>query len=292
MIKYVPLALMCILATAKVCVQSKASKSFLKTFNDVCLFNCGVFLVIALIFIYSTPNASLFTWLIAAVYAVFTVAFQLSYTKALSAGSVSLTVMMANLSICIPTLFSVLFYEEKLTVFRVIGILFTLVSIVCMTGRSGQAKEKKDKKWLLFSVTAALSCSLANVAQKIFNASVYGAEREAFISVSYALAFVLTGAVWLISLFLNKSQKNTEKKKISGTLVLFILLIGVILAAFQWTNNYALSMMDGSIVFPVYSGGTVVLSTLAGVLFFKDKLTKKQLLGVCLGLVAVVLMNF
>ena len=291
MIEYLPLALMCVLATSKVCVQSKASKSFLKNFNDVCLFNCGIFLVIALIFIYSIPNASLPTWAFAVASAVFTVAFQLFYTKALSTGSVSLTVMMVNLSIVIPTLVSVAFYDEKLTVFRAIGILFTLGSIVCMTGKNSENKEPTNRKWLLFSVIAALSNSIANVALKIFNSSVYAPEREAFISASYLLAFVLTAVVCVVLFFLNKSAK-TAKKKISWTPILFIVLIGVILAAFQWTNNYALSVIDGSIVFPVYSGGTVVLSTLAGVVFFKDKLTKKQLIGMCLGLVAVVFMNF
>ena len=287
MIEYLLLALMCVLATAKVTVQTKASKSILKDFKDVSLFNCGVFLVIAVVFSYSLYNSSPVIWLPATICAVLTVTFQLTYTNALSSGSVPLTVMMVNLSILIPTLFSVFYYGEELSVFQIIGIVFIVGAIFCMTGKEKQAKY--NGKWLFFSIVASLSNSFANVVLKIFNSSVYAPEREAFISASYVIAFVLTAIVFLILSF--RKHEKTEKKSYGKAFLLCVVLVGIILAAFQWTNNYTLSIVDGSIVFPVYSGGTIILSTLVGVVLFKDKLTKRQFLGICLGLIAVILMN-
>ena len=68
--------------------------------------------------------------------------------------------------------------------------------------------------------------------------------------------------------------------------------MGVILGVFVAINTYALSTIEGTFLYPTYSGGTIILSTLSGVLFFKDRLTVKQVLSILVGIVAVVLMNF
>jgi multidrug transporter EmrE-like cation transporter len=51
-------------------------------------------------------------------------------------------------------------------------------------------------------------------------------------------------------------------------------------------------MVDGTYFFPVYSGGAIVLSTLLGVIMFKDKISKNQVVGIILGIASIVLMNF
>ena len=68
--------------------------------------------------------------------------------------------------------------------------------------------------------------------------------------------------------------------------------VGIILALFQWLNTYAISTMDGAFLFPLYSGGSILLSTLVGVTLFRDRLTARQRVSLFVGIVAVILMNF
>ena len=76
-----------------------------------------------------------------------------------------------------------------------------------------------------------------------------------------------------------------------GRTYIFAVAVGIVLAIFQWLNTYAISIMDGSFLFPIYSGGSIILSTLVGILFFKDRLTKRQKTSIALGVIAVVIMN-
>ena len=112
--------LLCTLATAKVVLQSRFGKKNLIANSDNVLFNVIVFFTAAMIFLEDIPKASFSTWIFASTFAILTVIFQLTYTKALSVGNVSLTVMAVNLSMLFPSLVSVIFYDERLTLMRII----------------------------------------------------------------------------------------------------------------------------------------------------------------------------
>lgn len=46
--------------------------------------------------------------------------------------------------------------------------------------------------------------------------------------------------------------------------------------------------MDSAIFFPIVNGGGLVLTTLAAVLLFKERLSVKQWMGVAFGIISVV----
>ena len=66
---------------------------------------------------------------------------------------------------------------------------------------------------------------------------------------------------------------------------------GVVLAVFQLLNTYAISTIEAAIIFPSFYGGSLVLSALSGVIILKDKLTRKQVAAVALGVAALVILN-
>ena len=72
------------------------------------------------------------------------------------------------------------------------------------------------------------------------------------------------------------------------------LLLGIMIAsgACVAVNNkfnlYLSGVMDSAVFFPIVNGGGLVLTTLAAVLLFKEKLSTKQWIGVVLGIASVV----
>ena len=277
--------LLCTLATAKVTLQSRFGKRTLTTASDNVLFNAAVFFTAAILFSADIPRASLETWIFAAAFALLTVVFQLSYTKALSVGNVSLTVMAVNLSMLFPSLVSVIFYSEVLTPTRIVGIILTVLSFTLTVDfkRTGQL----SRPWFIFTAVAALANGGIGITQKIFGASGFGSEKKAFVACSYAIAFAVAFVLYLLT---RPRDRGAVNRKTAWTYV-FAVSVGIILAVFQWLNTYAISVMDGSFLFPVYSGGSIILSTLVGILFFKDKLSGRQKISIALGIIAVVIMN-
>ena len=276
--------LLCALATAKVTLQSRFGKKGLKTDSDNVLFNAMVFLTAALLFCADIPKASFNTWLFALTFAILTVVFQLSYTKALSVGNVSLTVMAVNLSMLFPVLVSIIFYNESLTPMRIVGIVLTVLSFTLTVDL--KTKERLSRSWLAFTAMAALANGGIGITQKIFGASEFCAEKKSFVACSYAIAFLIA-----FTLYLFVRSRDKEAGSARARAYIFAVAVGVVLAVFQWLNTYAISIMDGSFLFPVYSGGSIILSTLVGILFFKDKLTKTQKISITLGIIAVIIMN-
>jgi multidrug transporter EmrE-like cation transporter len=53
----------------------------------------------------------------------------------------------------------------------------------------------------------------------------------------------------------------------------------------------ALTTIPGSIVFPVSSAGSLLMVTISAIILFKEKVSKLNLLGILLTLIAVVLIN-
>ena len=277
--------LLCTLATSKVTLQSHFGKKSLTTNSDNVLFNATVFLTAAILFCADIPRASYQTWIFAASFAILTVIFQLTYTKALSIGNVSLTVMAVSLSMLFPSLVSVIFYNEALALMRIIGIGLTVLSFILTVDLEGE--RKLSRSWFIFTASASLANGGISITQKIFGSSNFNTEKRSFVACSYAIAFLVTLVLYLS---MRKQKENTKSLKSYQTYI-FAIAVGSILAVFQWLNTYAISVMDGSFLFPVYSGGSIILSTFVGILFFKDKLTKRQKISIALGIIAVIIMN-
>ena len=49
--------------------------------------------------------------------------------------------------------------------------------------------------------------------------------------------------------------------------------------------------MSASVMFPIISAGSIILTALISILFYKEKLTKMQYVGFVLGIIAIVLLN-
>ena len=276
---------LCALATLKVSLQSHFGKKELKAPTDPIFYNGLVFLASALLFARHIPDASPETWLFASLFAVCTVVFQLTYTHALSSGNVSLTVMIVNLSMLLPVLVSVLLFHEPFGIKHTLGILLTVCSFVlCVNFKDGG---HVTKKWFTLTVVAALANGLTTVSQKIFSATEFQGEKESFVSCAYLIAFLITLVIYLVCI-LRKANLDILKR---GRVYLIAVSVGIVLALFQWLNTYAISVIDGTLFFPVFSGGAIIFCTISGILFFKDKLTLKQGISIAVGVLAVVIMN-
>ena len=276
---------LCTLATLKVSLQSHFGKKELKTSSDPTFYNGLVFFSSALLFAKHIPGASPQTWLYASLFAIFTVLFQLSYTHALSGGNVSLTVMMVNLSMLLPVLVSVFFFHEPFGPKHAIGIVLTVLSFVlCVNFKDGG---KVTKKWFSLTLIATVANAFITISQKIFASSEFHTEKEAFVSCAYLIAFVITLVIYAITLLRKRASDIYKRPRV----YLIAISVGLVLALFQWLNTYAMSIIHGTFFFPVFSGGAIIFSTVAGILFFKDKLTVKQAISIVVGVIAVIIMN-
>lgn len=79
-----------------------------------------------------------------------------------------------------------------------------------------------------------------------------------------------------------KSNFNVKSRDSIGATI-----TGVVIGAVNIINLYISGAINSVIFFPVVNGGVIVLSGLAAIIFFREKLSVKQTIGLILGIAAI-----
>lgn len=172
---------------------------------------------------------------------------------------------------------SVLFFHETPDVLQVTGFCLAVAAIVLINFKREAGSSAGFKAGLILMLLAG---GMGDAMAKIFEELGNPALEPQFLICTFAVALILCTLLML------------HKKQLPGIWeVVFGLLIGV-------PNFFSAKFLLGAlediaavIVYPVYSVATILVVSLTGVLVFKERLEKRQWIGMGLILVALVLLN-
>lgn len=203
-------------------------------------------------------------------------AFRL-YQQSIHKNGVAITGAFAKMGVLIPTLVSMIVWREFPTGFQTVGILLTLIALgYYYTPRKDETTGLKFSFILLILMIAN---GLADFMTKIFQKYFEVADKEFFLVFAFFSAF-------LISLFYAKKDSTFSLRDFS---------IGILLGIPNVFSSYflimALQTMIATLVFPIFSAGSLVLITLGGLVFFKERLGKRERITISGILAALVLIN-
>ncbi|MCU0432767.1 MAG: EamA/RhaT family transporter [Bacteroidia bacterium] len=200
---------------------------------------------------------------------------------------VSVATVANKMSLVIPVIAAVLLYDDELTAAKIIGIVLALVAVVFTSKQQGGAAKGGWQLWVLPAVVfvgSGIIDALINYAQQQL---VPPAHALLFSSCCFFTAFTLGGIVLA-------AQVVRGKEKLSFRNVLGGIVLGVPNLFSIWCIMRALDtgIMDSSTMYPVNNMGIVALSAIGAVLLFKEKLSKLNIAGLALALVAIAVMTF
>lgn len=217
--------------------------------------------------------------------------FALSYTAytlfavmAMKAGSLAKTSLVLSSSLLIPTLYGFLFLNEAISITLVAGLALLIAGLWLVN----YVKEKSvtTLKWALFAFLAFAGSGMCSVVQKM-QVNTFGTEgKNVFMIVALAIVTVM---LFTVALFSKPERTNI------GSIVKKSLPLAAACGVFNGLCNmlvmYLNPRVPASILFPVISGGGVVLVFLYSVLVLKEKFTLLQKIGYGLGVASIILMN-
>ncbi len=273
-----------LMGTAKITVQGKFGKKNVKTLSDAIFFNGLIFLFSALVFLKDAGSAPLPVILYGMLFGFWTMLFQMSYIKAMSVGNISITVMMVNFAVVIPITVSAVMFHEPIGMLQYIAMILIAISFIISTDFT--KREKSTTKWLISAVFAVLSNGMNNVVQKFFAAN-HAEYTQSYVAWGYIFATLFSVLLYLILSCTGHKKTFPNKWNMIG----YSAATGIILGVFQFFNTQGAAKIPGPIFFSSYSGVAIVLSAVSGVVLFHDKLSKRQILGIACGTMALVLMN-
>jgi len=189
---------------------------------------------------------------------------------------VVLSSIFQKLGLLVTLVISVFVYHEVPDLLQGSGFVLAVAAIILMNYQKG-ASNVGSRAGLIGML---LACGMADAMSKIFTESGAAALEGQFLFFTFAVAMALC-FVFMVS----KGQRIGAGEALYG--------IAIAVPNF-FSSKFllgALEELSAVIVYPVFSVGTILAVTLAGVLAFRERLSRRQWIGIGVILVALVLLN-
>lgn len=224
------------------------------------------------------------TWCFAALYALLLIAAQWFYTAALAGGNTALCSTVYSMGFTLPTLSGALLWSEVLSPLDWLGILCAASAVALSGFTSHTKKHTTDRSRLLPLVIAMVASGGLGIVQKMQQRSAVAEQTSAFL----LIAFLLAAAISLTVACLTRKHtvvSDLPKRSLTAAVV------GLFFGCCNRLNTSLSGRLDSAIFFPTLNIGVILLSMVCGIVFFKEKLTKKEIAVLLCGSLSILLLT-
>lgn len=196
---------------------------------------------------------------------------------------VSVASVAGKMSVVIPVFFGVFLYDESVTFLKIFGIIIALVAVYLTSVKENKSSSKEAGlllPLLLFLGSGAIDTSLKYVEVtyvpkndvSIFSGSLFG------------IAACIAAVILMI-----KAMKKREAFGIKNIIAGIVLGIPNYFSIIFLIKALQTEGFESSTLFTVNNVGIVIVSTLIGIVLFKEQLTNKNRIGVVLAILGIVI---
>ena len=198
------------------------------------------------------------------------------YQKSVKDHGVALSIAVGKMGVILPLLLSLVIWKELPTPNQWLGILISIIAIGLISIHPSKFQHSPLKISLLFFL---IMNGLGDFFNNLFESTVGASYKDLFLCVVFGCALLAS------------SIPTIKQKQINGKSVFFGFAIGLpnMLTTYFFIN--ALSQLKDAVVFPLYSGGAIFLTSLWGILVFHERLKIKEAIGMIFILIALILIN-
>ncbi len=273
------------------------SKQITSNTKDYNLFNFIVSVICAFV-IFCLGNfdtkISFYTFTLALIFGIITMIYSILYSIAVNIGTFSYTTIINSSSTMITALSGYFFWGESLTIAKIVGVIMMFVCYM-LSNSKDECKEKLNAKWFVVCIFMALTLSVLGLCQKTHQESLYKQEYTMFLVVSFMVSAIVSFVMYFVDShnvgFYGFENKNAmPKKKFVITIVSIFIVNAVFLGFNNGINLYLTGVVDSAVFFPITSGASIMLNLLASLIFFKEKLSVRQWIGLAFGVASVMLL--
>lgn len=198
--------------------------------------------------------------------------------RLLKSGTMAMyTLFLMTGGMVLPYIWGLLFLNEDFSLLRTVGLIVILAGVV-LSNFSG---ERVNIKQIVMCVAVFVLNGFVSIVSKMHQSqttfdSVNAAE---FIILGGIFKFLLAGILFLV--FKNKDSLESGDNSLKKAVII------ITSSAFIGGVSYMLQLLGAktlpaTVLYPFITGGSIVFSSLAGVILFKEKLSAKLIISVIL----------
>lgn len=194
------------------------------------------------------------------------------FSKAIKNKGIASAVTVGRMSLAIPVALSILLWGEKPLITDILALAIIFLIILTWEGKIGKISPILLYLFLLFgSLDTAL---------KYFKIQFPGVEDSSFLIIVFYSGMIWS---WIYLFFSGRPKKPIDIGR------------GLLVGIPNFFSSYfllgALQTIPAYVTFPFINIGMIILSALFGYLFFKEKINKKKVFLILLGILAVSLLT-
>lgn len=221
------------------------------------------------------------TWITGTLCGIGYVISYLFLMSAVKSSGLSITWSVVRLSVIIPVLFSIFYWKEQPSVYQIGGIVSVCVSLPLLSIRSGNGGSNRIISRISPMIIALFfTTGGSSLTAKAFSEFSPAEQRQMYL----LFLFGTTAVMSVCLLAIRRRLPRVSDIPFGIALGSSNLLAGHFLLL-------SLNSLPGMLVFPISGSIGIVLTTLAGVAIWRERLRRFSILGIIAAAIAVVLIN-
>ena len=236
--------------------------------------------------------------------------------EALKGCSLIVSQMFSVGALFIPCIFGIFLFDEPMGVWQWVGLVIFMVAMYFMVSQPKAKDETTPKKmslktWIML-IVGLLASGGTMVVQKVFSVLVPSGNTAMYSCLMFAFSALLLYLTYFIWFFIEKSQKkkaeieNAEpenvrfevagEKKKWRPMPKILLICGAFLAFAVFVVNMLVTELGktvaSAVLFSVSYAISIIITILVGALYYKEKITWKNIVGILLCVGSIAMINF
>lgn len=219
---------------------------------------------------------SVFSLIIAFIYAVTLILYSIASIKSFSVVNLSVYSVFAMLGgMLLPFIYGIAFNNEPLTINKIICCALIGLSLFLTTNKSTTANKGK-----IYYIAVFILNGLVGVLSTIHQSNVNAVDSSSFMALTQGWVFIIALIIFIIT----KQPKPEINKKTIGFSSGYAIFSGIA----NLLALIALTKLPASVQYPIITGGTMVFSLFISLLR-KENVTKKNVISTVIAFVASVI---
>ena len=199
-------------------------------------------------------------------------------------GGLSVVSIATKMSMVIPILFGLIYYHENANALKITGILLALVAVY-FSSLKAKSNISIDKKYIIYPILVFIGSGIVDTSIKFLEDSFVAKDDVPLFSATIFFSAAIVGVL----IILYKSIKGSIKIELKNWIAGIFLGIPNYFSVYFLVKALRSEGLESSEVFTLNNVAVVMLSTIIGILLFKEKLISKNWIGILLAIISILL---
>lgn len=178
-----------------------------------------------------------------------------------------------------PVCVGVLFLNEKLSLMHLAGLIL-IISAIALTAND---KKMPGKRILALCVIIFFLNGISSVAAKMhqIEKTYFCITETEFVIATDVAKFIIAAIAYMV-VKIGKKDKNADKCNKSGfAWGVFLIVLSTLLSGLSYILQLnGAKNLPATVLYPLITGGTIIFSSLTGIIFFKEQISKRLIFSI------------